>query len=376
MAKFKLSGAVVGGGEWESGNRLSIEGGEARLERSGAMGASRLSAMPLGSITEVVTGTPADLVGGAALDEETQQAVARVSSEEPDGRVMVVRFDDAERGHPTWVFGGPAERVERARAIVEESRGATSAAFVQAVDEQVQEGVLDPADIEQPPPVPGAHRAIILVTSVVLIAVVAAAAFLATRYWPSELPSFGGDEETAEPAPPNGGGGGSNGDDGIPDDDGPEPRIEVTNPYAPGAMVALERQFARRLGVANPRYTEMIISDQYAEFTVLNAEGEPDAYEWRPRGWSGPVAAPISPVSAPAEEVFRRKDVRLAAIPSLARRALRVDLGGNTTLSTTIIDRALPFSRDMWIRVNITGDRRSGQLRANGRGQVTEILKS
>jgi hypothetical protein len=82
-----------------------------------------------------------------------------------------------------------------------------------------------------------------------------------------------------------------------------------------------------------------------------------------------------NPGATPAEASFTRGDVRLAALPRLARRAGRIPLGGDTEVSTTVIQRFLPFSEGVVFLMNVKGDRATAQLRADARGSVTEIVR-
>ena len=150
----------------------------------------------------------------------------------------------------------------------------------------------------------------------------------------------------------------------------------VPGPYAPGGLTRIERQVAQRVGQARPRYVDIIVTEDFARFDVLVGRVDVDAYVWRDGVVLGPEPLQAFGATPPRERAFRRGDVRLAALPSLVRRAGRLKLGGDTEVSSTVIQRALPFAPGVRFLVNAKGDRRTAQVRANARGRVTEILRS
>ena len=359
MSTHRLRGLVAGGGDWASGNRLVVEASDVRLVRRGGLGRSGLARMPLASIADVREGQVADLLQDDDVGEAEADGLRRLAGDAHDAAGLVVRFDDDDRGRAAWVFAGDPARVATAYSQLEQARGVASEA-----------GGTPPASVSVPP-ASGSHRLIVTAAVLIVVALVGvvsvAVVGLSQRGLP--LPSFGsGDDAPGAPAPAAASGG-SRGDDGV----GP-PR--VPGPYAPGGLTRIERQVARRVGQARPRYVDVIVSRDFARFDVLVGRVDVDAYVWRDGVVLGPEPLQAFGVTPPRERAFRRGDVRLAALPSLVRRARRLELGGNTEVSTTVIQRALPFAPGVRFLVNARGDRRTAQLRANARGRVTEILRS
>jgi hypothetical protein len=95
--------------------------------------------------------------------------------------------------------------------------------------------------------------------------------------------------------------------------------------------------------------------------------GKQHRHPWRLR-WSlwGPVRVP--------EASFTRRDVRLAALPVVVARAERAPIE-DAEVTSAVIERAIPFEPGVRFLVNIRGTREDAQLRADSRGQVTEILR-
>lgn len=379
MSSFRLDGLVAGGGEWEAGNRLVVDKGNVGLSRVGTVGTSRIASLPIGSLTEVKAGTLAELNEDMATGIDERAALEAVGAEHADGRALVLRFLDPERGTASWVFAGPAARIEKAQTALSESRSVPpirSAAAAKA--ERLSESQVPLPD--EVPKVSGSHRAIVLAVALAIVALIAAIAVLGVRLSSSDidLPSLPEQDssqaedaqEPQEAQPPQA-------DVDVDVDAESGGSFDVRGPYQAGGLVAIERQVAEEVGRPRPRYVLILASADYAQFTILKSADSADQYTWRDGRVTGPAPARVSGVTGdPSELSFTRGDVRLGALPGLTRRASRVDLGGNTELSTTVIQRGIPFVQNVRFLVNITGDRQNGQLRANARGKVTEILKS
>ena len=364
MSTHRLHGLVAGGGDWASGNRLVVEAADVRLVRRGGLGRSGLARMPLASIADVREGQVADLLQDDDVAEAEADGLRRLAGDAHDAAGLVLRFDDDDRGRAAWVFAGDPARVATAYSQLEQARGVASPRSGGAGSETGG----TPPDAVSVPPTSGSHRLIVTAAVLIVVALVGvvsvAVVGLSQRGLP--LPGVGSDDDAPASAAASGG---SRGDDGV----GP-PR--VAGPYAPGGLTRIERQVAQRVGQARPRYVDVIVSRDFARFDVLVGRVDVDAYVWRDGVVLGPEPLQAFGATPPRERAFRRGDVRLGALASLVRRAGRLKLGGNTEVSTTVIQRALPFAPGVRFLVNVRGDRRTAQLRANARGRVTEILRS
>jgi hypothetical protein len=61
-------------------------------------------------------------------------------------------------------------------------------------------------------------------------------------------------------------------------------------------------------------------------------------------------------------------------LPALVDRAEMIPIEGNE-VSTTTIERGIPFTPGVRFLMNVRGTRESAQLRADAEGMVTEILR-
>ena len=344
MSTHRLHGLVAGGGDWASGNRLVVEASDVRLVRRGGLGRSGLARMPLASIADVREGQVADLLHDDDVAEAEADGLRRLAGDARDAAGLVVRFDDDDRGCAAWVFAGDPARVATAYSQLEQARGVASPRSGGAGSEAGG----TPPDAVSVPPTSGSHRLIVTAAVLIVVALVGvvsvAVVGLSQRGLP--LPSFGSDEDAPAAPASAAASGGSRGDDGV----GPR---RVVGPYAPGALTRIERQVAQRVGQARPRYVDVIVSRDFARFDVLVGRVDVDAYVWRDGVVLGPEPLQAFGATPPRERAFRRGDVRLAALPGLVRRAGRLKLGGNTEVSTTVIQRALPFAPGVRFLVNV-----------------------
>ena len=125
--------------------------------------------------------------------------------------------------------------------------------------------------------------------------------------------------------------------------------------------VAIDRAFAA-LPAAERALVEVVLYDGYAIVTLYeHATGNLDRVVVR--GGTGQAnAVPDTMVTDPANSVFRATDVDWAILPGLVERtpsALGVDGG---TVSHVMVEKNLPFSPDLVIRVYVTAPRGGGRI--------------
>ncbi len=174
--------------------------------------------------------------------------------------------------------------------------------------------------------------------------------------------------EPAEPTPPESPPPPANGDDGVPDPD-PGPL-----PLDPGGAARVLADLRAAVG-ATPQFTSIGFYDGYAVLYVRDPAkpGNVDRYVWR----DGAVGDP-QPVQVRREQVgpaaFRASEVRLARVPALVRRALRVPIEA-PDVCCVLVSRQVPFSRDIQMTVAVSGPRESVSVIADATGRVRRIVR-
>jgi hypothetical protein len=154
----------------------------------------------------------------------------------------------------------------------------------------------------------------------------------------------------------------------------PEPAAATKGPYEPGGLPAITAQLVEELGYT-PRMYSILVSDDSVMFRVID-RAKPqnvDTYTWRDGEFADPEPEQVNPSRPVGEAAFALRDVNLAALATLVRRAGALDIE-DPEVSTTIIERAIPFAPGVRFLVNVSGSRESRQLRADARGRVTEVI--
>jgi hypothetical protein len=174
--------------------------------------------------------------------------------------------------------------------------------------------------------------------------------------------------DPAEPATPESPAPPANGDDGVPDPD-PGPL-----PLDPGGAARVLADLRAAVGTT-PQFTSIGLYDGYAVLYVRDPArpGNVDRYVWR----DGAIGDP-EPVRIRREQVapaaFRASEVRLARVPALVRRALRVPVEA-PEVCCVLISRRVPFSRDIQMTVAVSGPRESVSVIADATGRVGRIVR-
>ena len=130
---------------------------------------------------------------------------------------------------------------------------------------------------------------------------------------------------------------------------------------------------------ANP--LRILSANLYGEYVILQVQdptkpANVDQYMWR----NGSVGAP-EPVTLTGDgdlesNLFSNTDVNWAAIPGLVQAALaQIPIEG-ANVSHINIERNLPFSADVQIRVFVDGTRGSGYLDADAQGNIITVSQS
>lgn len=162
--------------------------------------------------------------------------------------------------------------------------------------------------------------------------------------------------------------------------------VVPTQPAAPTTAVPLDlltsdqlpaviAQIATARGAAPLR---ILSANLYGEYVIVqvqdpNIPANVDQYMWR----NGTVGAP-EPVTLMGDgdleaNLFSDSEVNWAAIPGLVATALaQIPIEG-ATVTHINVERNLPFSADVQIRVFVDGTRGSGFLDADAQGNVLEV---
>lgn len=134
-------------------------------------------------------------------------------------------------------------------------------------------------------------------------------------------------------------------------------------------------QFATARGAAPLRILQALFYPEYAFAQVQDPSipANVDEYQWR----SGSVGAP-APVMLTGDgdlesNLFSDNEVNWAAIPGLVEAALaQIPIEG-AAVSHISVQRNLPFTADVQIRVFVSGTRSSGYLDADAQGNIINV---
>jgi hypothetical protein len=153
--------------------------------------------------------------------------------------------------------------------------------------------------------------------------------------------------------------------------------VAPTNLFAGTQAADVVAQFAAARGAAPLRILQALFYPEYA-FAQVQDPSIPvnvDEYQWR--GTVGPPAPVTLTGDGDLESnLFSDTEVNWAAIPALVEAALaQIPIEG-ATVSHISVQRNLPFTADIQIRVFVDGTRGSGYLDADAQGNVLQVSQS
>jgi hypothetical protein len=144
------------------------------------------------------------------------------------------------------------------------------------------------------------------------------------------------------------------------------------------AATNLVSKFAERLGTRSVRATELVLYPQYAFLEAQNPSQPKhvDRYMYRNGAIGDPEPVNVQSMRGKLEDNLVALDqVRLDKIPELVTNTLTQLAYENAKVSHIIIERNLPFSKHVVIRVYASGPRESGRIDYTGDGKVLRTYK-
>lgn len=134
-------------------------------------------------------------------------------------------------------------------------------------------------------------------------------------------------------------------------------------------------QFATARGAAPLRILQALFYPDYAFAQVQDPSilANVDEYQWRGGSVGEPAPVMLTGDGDLESNLFSDNEVNWAAIPALVEAALaQIPIEG-ATVSHISVQRNLPFTADIQIRVFVNGTRSSGYLDADAQGNILNV---